>query len=38
LKHDGYVGRWLDSENGQKAVYIISTGEEILVEEIRIAA
>lgn len=25
-------------ENGQKAVYIISTGEEILVEEIRIAA
>lgn len=25
-------------ENGQKAVYIISTGEEILVEEIRMAA
>lgn len=37
LNHDGYVGRWLDSENGQKAVYIISTGEEILVEEIRMA-
>jgi hypothetical protein len=38
LNHGGYVGRWLDSENGQKAVYIISTGEEILVEEIRMAA
>lgn len=38
LNHDGYVGGWLDSENGQKAVYIISTGEEILVEEIRMAA
>ena len=38
LNHDGYVGGWLDSENGQKAVYIISTGKEILVEEIRMAA
>ena len=64
LKHDGYVGGWLDSEsgmyyfdsikifpedqleetlefareNGQIAVYIISTGEEIRVDEIRIAA
>ena len=64
LKHDGYVGGWLDGEsglyyfdstkifpedqleealefareNGQIAVYIISTGEEIRVDEIRMAA